>query len=131
MMNFRLLSFDEKLMDSKAKAIYAQTNQGAVGILPNHIPCFLRLETSTLRVVDENDQTHVFAVSGGWLIVKKDEVIVLTGPSEPKELIDVEREKAKLRKLEEQRQELSQDSIDYMKVDIAIRKAINRINTSK
>lgn len=131
MFNFKLLSYDEKLLESKAKAVYARTNQGAVGILPNHIPCFLRVETSALRVIDENDVEHVFAVSGGWLIVKKDEVIVLAGPSEPKDIIDVEREKRKLQELENKRQGLSKNTQEYMQIDIAIRKAINRINVSR
>ncbi|NLG28912.1 MAG: ATP synthase F1 subunit epsilon, partial [Chloroflexi bacterium] len=80
-----------------ADAVRAPAVRGQIGILPRHAPLLAGLQAGELLVRNGPDEL-VFAVGGGFLEVRDDEVIVLADSVERAEEIDVARAEAARRR---------------------------------
>lgn len=109
-----------------ATQINARSIEGEFGILENHMPMVAMLQISKLEVVDGEDVKE-YAVSGGMFQFKDNQVTILTDSVEGEEEIDLKRaEEAKLRA--ERRLQNQDSDINMRRAEIALQKAINRIN---
>ena len=77
---------------NEVEMVIAPTLDGEVGILPLHAPLVTVLRPGELRVrFNDNKDVEWFAVSGGYLQVHEDKVIVLADAAEHSSRIDVDR----------------------------------------
>lgn len=77
---------------NEVEMVIAPTVEGEIGILPLHIPLVALLQAGELRVrFNDNKDVEWFAVSGGYLQVHEDKVIVLAENAAVSSQIDVER----------------------------------------
>lgn len=77
---------------NEVEMVIAPTLDGEVGILPLHAPLVTVLRPGELRVrYNDNKDVEWFAVSGGYLQVHEDKVIVLADAAEHASTVDVER----------------------------------------
>jgi len=77
---------------NEVEMVIAPTLDGEIGILPLHAPLVTVLRPGELRVrYNDNKDVEWFAVSGGYLQVHEDKVIVLADAAEHVSTIDVER----------------------------------------
>ncbi len=77
---------------NEVEMVIAPTLDGEVGILPLHAPLVTVLRPGELRVrYNDNKDVEWFAVSGGYLQVHEDKVIVLADAAEHASRIDVDR----------------------------------------
>ena len=74
--------------------------EGELGILPHHAALMTMLQPGELRVRKDNQEESMF-VSGGFLEVRGDKVVVLADVAERAEEIDVARAEAAKRRAEE------------------------------
>ena len=74
--------------------------QGQMGILPHHAPLMTMLQPGELMVRKDNQEESMF-VSGGFLEVRGDRVVVLADVAERAEEIDIARAEAAKRRAEE------------------------------
>lgn len=94
---------------NEVEMVVAPTLDGEVGILPLHAPLITVLRPGELRVrFNDNKEVEWFAVSGGYLQVHEDKVIVLADAAEPASRIDVERARHAKELLEARMAELKQ-----------------------
>lgn len=70
-------------------AVYAQTVEGEIGILPRHIPMVTPLSVSALRFVQPGGEKQAVAVMGGLLRTDGQDVSVLSPAAELSQEIDV------------------------------------------
>ncbi|WP_163882706.1 F0F1 ATP synthase subunit epsilon [Paenibacillus favisporus] len=103
--------------------------EGELGILPNHIPLVTPLRVAPI-VVTSGKKTTEIAVNGGFVEVRKDKVVVLAESAELPEEIDVERARAAKERAERRLAAGKQDEIDFRRAEMALQKAINRINVA-
>jgi len=88
---------------NEVEMVIAPTLDGEVGILPLHAPLVTVLRPGELRVrYNDSKDVEWFAVSGGYLQVHQDKVIVLADAAEHASRVDVERAR-KAKELAEQR----------------------------
>lgn len=74
-----ILTPDGLAFEGEAKAIYAPSSKGVLGVLPNHTPLIAELAPKgVLRITSQNDEEKYFAISYGALEVKKEKTIILT-----------------------------------------------------
>src|SRR5512133_3232752 len=77
---------------NEVEMVIAPTLDGEIGILPLHAPLVTVLRAGELRVrYNDNKDVEWFAVSGGYLQVHEDKVIVLADAAEHSSRIDVDR----------------------------------------
>lgn len=79
--------------------VVAPGSEGDLGILPRHAPLLATLRPGTLRIKRGSSEEHL-AVSGGFIQVNQDRVLILADAAERAEEIDIERAEAARRRAE-------------------------------
>ena len=116
---------DGPVHESDVEMVSAKAQSGELGILPGHIPMVAPLQIGAVRLKSGND-TKLVAVSGGFLEVRPDQVTILAQAAETAENIDVARAK-EAKERAERRLGNKQDDIDFRRAELALRRAVNRI----
>ena len=139
-MTVQVVTPDGLKYDHHASFIHAVTKDGQIGILPGHINLIAPLEVEELKVRRVDDESHVdwIAVNGGIIEVKDDFITIVANSAERDRDIDVSRaERAKQRAervLEEETKRVLKEATksdrndDVQRAQIALRRALNRIN---
>jgi len=103
--------------------------EGQLGILPHHAPLMTILQAGEL-LVRRGGEEDTLAISGGFLEVRPDRVIVLADSAERAEEIDVSRaEEAKKRA--EQRLIGKAAEIDTARVEASLQRAMARLTVAE
>lgn len=114
--------------EADVEMVSAKAQSGELGVLPGHIPMVAPLEIGVVRLKKGN-ATELIAVSGGFLEVRPDRVTILAQAAERAEDIDVARAKA-AKERAERRLQAKQEGIDYNRAELALRRALNRLNVA-
>lgn len=109
---------------NEVEIVIAPTVEGEIGILPLHVPLVTVLKAGELRVrYNDNKDIEWFAISGGYLQVHEDKVIVLAENAAIASQIDVERarqakEHLEVRMAELKAQSAAQADYDACEIDL-------------
>ncbi|AQX53183.1 F0F1 ATP synthase subunit epsilon [Bacillus sp. VT 712] len=121
---------DGPVYDSEVEMVSAKAQSGELGILHGHIPMVAPLQIGAVRLKKGSSSDEVVAVSGGFLEVRPDKVTILAQAAETSDMIDVSRaEEAKNRA--ETRLQSKQDDVDFKRAELALKRALNRIEVTK
>lgn len=120
---------DGPVYDSEVEMIIAKAKSGELGIMAGHIPLVAPLEIGAVRLKNGGN-TELVAVSGGLLEVRPEKVTILAQAAEKADEIDVERALAAKERAERRLQEMKQDTIDFKRAELALKRALNRISVS-
>lgn len=88
------------LAEEDVDMVVAPAALGEVGILPKHAPLLTTLQPGELRIKKGGVESD-FAVTGGFLQVNQDRVLVLADAAERADEIDAERAEAARRRAEQ------------------------------
>ena len=88
LLNTKILTQERLLFEGQVKSIVAPAVNGYLGIRPRHAPLMAALGDGVLKIRQENESIY-FAISGGFLQVKSNRVIVLTDKAMPAADIDL------------------------------------------
>lgn len=111
--------------------ISAPGAKGQLGILPQHTPLLTMLEPGDLYYRRGGEEFH-FAVSGGFMEVAEDRVIVLADTAERADEIDeAQAEEARQRAAEmlSKKDQLSEE--DLLRAERSLRKAATRLKVAR
>ncbi len=126
-LNFELVTAERiVLQEEDVDMVVAPGTDGVLGILPRHVPLITTLQPGELRVKRGADVTSM-VVTGGFMEVAPDKVLVLADAAERSDEIDVARAEEARRRAEE-RLAGSKDTIDAARAEAALRRAIVRIH---
>ncbi len=121
---------DGKVYDGDVEMVSVRTIEGELGILPRHIPLVAPLAIGAARLKKGNDVEKI-AVSGGFIEVRPDKVTILAEAAELASQIDVERAMRAKERAEKRLQQANKENIDIVRAELALKRAINRINVAK
>ncbi len=102
---------------------------GGFGIRPGHASFMSALDPGQLTVVASGRDEH-YSVSGGFLQVDRDRVIVLAEAAERREEIDVERAKRALAESTERLRSLTEQDPTHAMEAARVRRAAARIHVA-
>ncbi|WP_099190033.1 ATP synthase F1 subunit epsilon [Tepidibacter mesophilus] len=119
---------DKKFFEGTAEMIVVRTINGDVGILKNHASYVAPLDIGVLKLKKDGSFKEA-TVAGGFIQVDKEKTTILTEAAEWADQIDVQRANKAKEEAEAKIKSASGKEIDLLEVDL--KKAINRINTSK
>ncbi len=94
---------------SEARMVVAPTIDGEIGIMPLHAPLVSALKPGEIRVIHSDDKVEWFAISGGYVQVHEDKVIILADQAAASSQIDVERARQALAEARARMDELPPD----------------------
>lgn len=115
--------------DEQYEMVVCKAEDGELGILPNHIPLVAPLTISAVRLKKAN-KADKLAITGGMVEVRPDKVTILAQSAEKPGDIDIERAKA-AKERAERRLQAQQDNIDYHRADLALKRAMNRLDIAQ
>ena len=108
-----------------------KTLDGYIGIMKGHIPLMTSIEISQLHIELPNSSNfRSCAIATGILYVEKEVATIITDAIEYKEEINLSRALSAKNRLEKLLQSKTNKS-ENAKYEVALAKAINRINTKK
>lgn len=117
---------DGPVYDSEVNMIIAVTATGEMGVLPGHIPTVAPLGIGAVRLKKENS-TELVAVSGGFLEIRPEKATILAQSAELATEIDLSRAQESAKRAEAMLQ-AQKDEVDFKRAELALKRAMNRIN---
>jgi F-type H+-transporting ATPase subunit epsilon len=114
----------KKVFDEEVDSVILRTTEGEMGVLYDHEPVVALLAYNSIRYT-QGDVSKKATTMGGFAEITTDKVVILTDASEFEEEIDVERAK---RAKERAEARLADASMDTARAEIALKKAIARLN---
>jgi len=106
------------------------TPLGEIGVLPHHIPLVSLLCPGELRIKKDEEMTCL-AVSGGFIEVRPDKVVVLADTAEREEEIDEKRAAEAKERAEKLMKEKRLDATEFANVSAKIEKELARLKVVK
>jgi F-type H+-transporting ATPase subunit epsilon len=104
--------------------------EGYLGVLPGHAPLLTRLDTGRIEY-KKSGKTGYLAVSGGFVEVLRDRVIVLAEICERAEEIDLDRAREEKRRAEELLKRVDPSDVGFRDAQASFRKALVRMELSR
>lgn len=131
MATFRLeiVTAEREVFSDDVSAVVAWGIEGQLGILPHHAPLMTMLGPGDLLVRKDNEE-HYLAITGGFLEVRPDKVIILADACERAEEIDVARAEAARRRAEETLKSGGPE-VDMAAAEAALRRALVRLKVAE
>lgn len=120
-----IVTAERVVYSDEADVVVAPGIDGQLGILPHHAPLMTTLQPGELRV-RKGEEEFSLAISGGFLEVRPDRVIILADAAERAEEIDVSRAEEAKRRAEERLRQPTPE-VDVAQADAAIRRALARL----
>jgi F-type H+-transporting ATPase subunit epsilon len=120
---------ERKVYAEQVNMIVVKGVAGELGILPHHIPLVTPLKVAPVHIKQGNTDEYI-AVSGGFMEVGKDKVIILAESAERPGDIDVERAKAAKARAQGRISDKA-EHIDFHRAEVALQKAVMRIEVGE
>ena len=126
---FEIVTAERVVYSDEVDVVVAPGIQGQLGILPHHAPLMTTLQPGELLVRKGTEEQSIF-VSGGFLEVRGNKVVVLADTAERAEEIDIARaEAAKRRALE--RIGMPPAEVDHARTQAALLRSLMRIKVAE
>lgn len=131
MATFRLevVTAERMVFADDVNGVVAWGVEGQLGILPHHAPLMTMLRPGDLVIKRDNEEEYL-ALSGGFLEVRPDKVIVLADACERAEEIDVARAEAAKRRAEETLKERPPE-VDTAAAEAALLRSLARLRVAE
>ena len=124
-----IVTAERIVYSGEVNEIVAPGAEGQLGILPHHAPLMTSLDAGELVIKTESGE-EILAISGGFIEVRPDRVIILADQAERAEEIDLERAEAARKRAEQRLQDKTTD-VDAAKADAALRRAMVRLSVAE
>jgi F-type H+-transporting ATPase subunit epsilon len=125
-----IVTAERVVYSAEVDEVIAPGLEGQLGILPHHAPLMTTLQAGEL-VVKKGGQEESMAISGGFLEVRPDRVIVLADQAERAEEIDIARAAEARKRAEERLKDRKVTGVDEARAEAALRRALVRLSVAE
>ena len=115
--------------ENDVSLVTVKTTEGYIGLQHGKPPFVASLEISELAIGSQSDKRSykLCAIAGGIVYVQRDQVDIITDAIEFKEKIDIIRAQRDKKAAEAKLKQQKNSAAETLKAQIALKKAINRI----
>jgi len=132
LIKFEIVTPERILTKEMVKSITTPTREGIITVLPRHIPLISILVPGIIEYRKENDEIGMMAVSGGFIEVLRDKVVILADTAERADEIDLVRAEEARKKAEEAKQRAeNQSDVDFAGITAQLEKELARVKVAK
>jgi F-type H+-transporting ATPase subunit epsilon len=125
-----IVTAERVVYSEEVDTVIAPGVEGQLGILPHHAPLMTTLQAGELRVRRGGEEDSL-AISGGFLEVRPDRVIVLADTAERAEEIDVSRAEAAKQRAEQRLADKRVPGLDSARSEASLQRAIARLTVAE
>jgi F-type H+-transporting ATPase subunit epsilon len=112
-----------------ASSLTITTPDGEIGVLPGHMPMVVAIRNAPVRFMANGEQREA-ALASGFAEITGDKVVILADTAEWPEEIELHRALEAKRRAEG-RMRAHRSNTEYMRSQVALQRALTRINVSK
>lgn len=119
---FEIVTPERVVLKEEITQVTVPTRMGEITVLPGHIPLVSSLEPGVIEIVRPDNKREVMSVSGGFIEVLKNKVVILADTAERAEEIDetrAEAARARAKKTIEDIRHLDRESFTGLSAKIA------------
>jgi F-type H+-transporting ATPase subunit epsilon len=127
---FEITTPEKTVYSDEVDQVTIPTKQGEITILPDHIPLVAALLPGELRVVKDKEE-KVMAVSGGFVEVAANKIVILADSAEHAEEIDVKRAEEAKARAEKLLSEKRFDAEEFALLSAKIEKELARLKVAR
>ena len=85
---FEIVTPEKVVLKEQVVQITVPTKQGEITVLPSHIPLVASLMPGVIEIKKSDNSSEIMSVSGGFIEVLKNKVVILANTAEMAEEID-------------------------------------------
>ena len=122
-MKLEIVTAERLVYEDQVNAVVAPGVEGQLGILPHHAALLTTLQPGELTIRKDGEEDVYMAVSGGFLEVMNNRVVVLADTAERADEIDEQRAEEAMRRAQEQ--------LDTRTEDVNLERALGAIMRSQ
>lgn len=130
---FEIVTPEKVVFRMEVMQVTVPTGQGEITVLPNHIPLVATLLPGVIELKTAGDKIEIISVSGGFIEVLKNKVVILADTAERAEEIDLQRAEEARARAEKTKTEAKHaedvsfaDSAAHLAKELARIKAVKR-----
>ncbi len=125
---FEIVTPERVVLKQEALQVTVPTTSGEITILPDHIPLVSILQPGVIEVKRADNVVEIMSVSGGFIEVLKDKIVILADTAERAEELDEERIKEAHKRAEELKKTAKAvDDVDFANVSARIETELARL----
>jgi len=124
-----IVTAERQVYSEDVTAIIAEGVEGQMTILPKHAPLITILAPGAIVIRRDGDEM-IMAISGGFVEVRPDKVIILADACERSDEIDMERAIAAKQRAQERLKNLTQE-VDQTRAEASLRRSLARIRVAE
>lgn len=128
-LKFEIVTAERVVYSDEVNMVIAPGIVGELGILPHHTPLLTTLQPGEVRIRKNGEETSMF-VSGGFLEVMPDKVVILADTAERAEEIDTARAEEAKHRAEEKLAERT-TTVDAARAEAALRRSLMRLKVAQ
>jgi len=128
-LRLEIITAERQVFADDVNVVVAPGIEGELGILPHHAPLMTMLTPGELLIRKDGEETYM-SVSGGFLEVRPDKILILADACERAEEIDIERAEAAKRRAEE-RLKTRTPEVDVAQVQAALLRSLVRLKVAE
>ena len=130
-MKLDIVTAEGVVYSDEVDVVVAPGIEGQLGILPHHAPLMTTLQPGCLIARKGGEEEISLSISGGFLEVRPDRVIVLADAAERAEEIDIQRAEEAKRRAEQRLAERRATGVDEARAEAALHRAVARLRTAE
>ena len=127
LMTIDIVTPEKRIFEGSIKELTAPGTDGEFGILPEHAPFATALEPGVVTLVKENGEREMLAVSGGYIEVTRDKVVLLVESAEREGEVDLETLKRRKDEKENLLKNKDRKDVDYDMIQVTLAREIARL----
>jgi F-type H+-transporting ATPase subunit epsilon len=125
---FEIVTPERVVLKQEALQVTVPTTSGEITILPDHIPLVSVLQSGVIEVKRADNVVEIMSVSGGFIEVLKDKIVILADTAERAEELDEERIKEAHKRAEELKKTArAADDVEFADVSARLEKELARM----
>jgi F-type H+-transporting ATPase subunit epsilon len=128
-LRLEIITAERQVFADDVNTVVAPGVEGELGILPHHAPLITMLKPGEILIRKDSEETYM-SVSGGFLEVRPDKILILADACERAEEIDIERAEAAKRRAEE-RLKTRTPELDVVQVQAALLRSLVRLKVAE
>ena len=129
---FEIVTPERVVLKEDVAQVTAPTRQGEITVLPGHIPLVATLAPGVIEIKKLDGEPEIISVSGGFIEVLKNKVVILADTAERGHEIDEKRAEEARKRAEDMKKGAEKfDHIQFAETSALIAKEMARVKAAK
>ncbi len=132
LIKFEIVTPERVVLKDKIMQITVPTKSGEITVLPGHIPLVAPLMAGVIETKKKDGSVEVMSVSGGFIEVLRDKVVVLADTAERAAEIDLGRAEEAIKRAQEAKEKIREfDKVRFANINASLAKELARTKAVK